>query len=242
MKKLTTTKYDFLYTGLNFNNKTFYAGREIGDDMIGASGHLFYFSHTGIYAGASGVCYDQMYPQYNSTTLSLGYSHAIGKKKYFYAKGSYSRFIHNQQDTSSYYPYENNANIGLSFRKKWFGARVSGNVLFGDETVINFSPSIYSNFYFLKFGTQNKMYFTPEVSAYFSKDTILVNTGTESSFGLMNTQIYLPLGIYLGNFDIQLSYAINFPYNQDDNQDYPISSYFGLSVSYMLPIARKEHF
>lgn len=236
---IQSSKYDIIYAGTSFNNKTYYAGREVGSDLINGTGHLYYFSHTGLYAGASGLWYDQLSPSYNSTTLSLGYGHAIGKKNLFRAKATYSRFIYNDTSSTTSYPYDNNINLALSFRKNWYGARISGNYLFGDESTINFMPSIYTSFYFWKFGKNNKFYFGPEISSYFGTETINTSSGTQDVFGLLNTQVYIPLGINLGNFELQFGYTLNLPYTQDGETSYPVSSSYSVSASYMIPIEIK---
>lgn len=230
-------KYDFIYTGASFNNKTFYAGRETGTDMINVSGYLYYFSHLGLFAGASGLWYDQLTPGYTSTTLTLGYGHYLDKKHLFRLKGSYSRYIYNNSDTITTYPYENNANLNFSFKKKWFGTRISANYSFGKEENISFTPTVYSSFYFWKFGKNNKFYFGPEVSCYFSSETINSSTDPEEVFGLLNTQLYTPLSINFGNLELQFAYYLNFPITQDTEYSYSVASSYSVSVFYLIPIA-----
>lgn len=242
-------KFDFLYAGANYSSNSFYAGREIGTDMFNITGNLFYYSSTGLFLGASGSWYDQLTPAYSSTTISAGYSRAIDKKKLFTFRTSYSRFIYYKPDSSSYYPYQNNFNLGVSFRKSWIGARIGGNLLFGDESKINVSSALYTRFTLLKLGKYNKIYIAPEVSAFFSTETInttLTNSqnaeptiNLEDRFGLLNTQIYVPLGLSIGSFDMEVSCSFNLPSTQDVNFEYPTKMFYSFSVGYMLPIAKK---
>jgi hypothetical protein len=244
-----TVKYDFLYSGVNFSSKTFYAGREIGDNMYNISGHLFYYNSSGLFMGASGRWYDQLTPGYTTTTLSVGYSKALDKNKLFRFRTMYSRFLYNDPESLSTYPDKNNFSLGLSFRKKWIGARISVNSLFGEDFRINLSTAIYSRFTLVKLGKYNKIYAAPEVSLFLGTETILLSPSAYQSmlklpgnekdvFGLLNTQFYVPVGISLGNFDVEFSASLNIPGTQDNTVSYPVTFYYAVSLGYMLPIVR----
>ena len=241
-------KLDFLYAGAYYSNNTFYAGREIGSNIFNIAGNLFYYNSAGFFAGISGIWYDQFTPAYSNTTLSAGFSKALDKKKLLTFRTSYSRFIYNNADSDIYYPYTNNLNLGLSFRKKWIGIRLAGNLLFGEENKLNFSTTVYSRFTIIKLGNYNKIYTAPQVSAYFSTEsvsTIVINSQTNDQtadykdvFSLLNTQFCLPLGLSVGNFDFELSYFLNLPTTRDVNISYPVKSLYSFSIGYMLPIFR----
>ncbi len=246
----TKVKYDFFHTSLNYSNKSFYAGREINSSMSNVYGHIFYFHSSGFFAGVTGLWFEQLSPGYNSTTLTAGFIKAVDKKKHFYFRAAYNRFIYNTSDTVSEYPYNNNFGLGLSFRKNWFRTRVSGNVLFGDDYKINLSAAVYSRFTLLRPGKHTKIYTSPEVNAFFSTETVTTtgsagqnadqtSTNTEEVYGLLNTQLYLPAGISLGDFDLEISYQVNFPVTQDILITYPVTSYVSFSVGYTLPIERR---
>ena len=233
-------KYDFLYTGVNYSNNSYYAGREIGDQINNFSGHVFYYNYIGFFLGASGLFYNQLTPNYNNATFSAGYNTFINKKKTLSFRTSYSRYEYFNPDTSSYYPHKNNFNLGLSFRKKWLGARVSHNVLFGDYFSNNLSTAINLRFTILRLGKFNKIYTMPELSAFFSSETITITGVPTDKFGLLNTQLSLPISIALHDFDIEANYYINFPSSLDETIAYPVSSFFSVSVNYLLPIIRKK--
>lgn len=242
-------KYDFIYAGANFNSDAFYAGREISSNMYNISGQLFYYSSTGLFAGVSGIWFDQITPAYSSTTFSAGYSKAVDKKRLLYFRTSYSRFLYYKPDTITTYPYKNNLSLGLSFRKKWIGARISSNLLFGEENKINISAGVASRINILKFNKYNKLYVAPDLSFFFSKEAVSTiennsQTSTDQTtelkdvYGLLNTQLNIPVGITLGNFDLEFNYAINFPVTQDVNTSYPIKTFYGFSIGYMVPIEK----
>jgi hypothetical protein len=244
-------KFDFIYTGINFNSNTFYAGREIDTNMYNISGHIFYYHSLGFFIGASGLWFDKRIPSYSLTTLSAGFSKAIDKKKLFTFRTSYSRFLYYQSDSSNEYPYKNNLSLGLSFRKKWIGARASGNLLFGEDYRVNISCGIYSRFTLIKLGKNNKIYTAPELSAFFGTETITTRktngqnaeqgtSETKEIYGLLNTQLYVPLGISLGDFDFEFSGSMNIPTTQDTNVTYPVKAFYSATISYMLPVSIKQ--
>lgn len=144
------------------------------------------------------------------------------------------------------YPYKNNLNLGLSFRKKWIGARISSNHLFGEDYKISISAGVYSRVTILKFDKYNKLYIVPDLSCFFSEETASVTGSGQGSadqtselkdvYGLLNTQLNIPVGISLSDFDIEFNYAINFPTTQDVNISYPVKAFYGFSIGYMLPI------
>lgn len=242
-------KFDFIYTGANYNSNTFYAGREVSSDMYNVSGYLFYYNSSGLYAGVSGLWFDQLTPSYANTTLSTGFSKAIDKNKLFTFRTSYSHFFYYKTDSVSIYPYTNNFSLGMSFRKKWIGARVSGSLLFGDDNKITISSAIYSRLTLIKLGKYNKIYTSPELSFFLGPETVsstkisvqdtLTSAGIKDAYSLLNTQLYMPVGISLGNFDFEFSYSLNFPTTQDVNITYPTKSYFVISIGYLLPIRKK---
>lgn len=239
--------YHFLYAGTIFNSKTMYAGREIGEDMINISGHLYYYTSWGLFAGASGRWFDQLTPGYNNTTLSIGFSKGLGEKKSFTFRSSYSRYIYTDPVLASLYPDKNNISLGLKYHKKWFGSRLSGSFLFGEGFSSNLAMAVYSRFTLVQFGNYNKIYTSPEVSFFLGPETVSVGqsgsqaaespTNTKEVFGLLTTQLYAPVGISVGDFDFEFSCTLNIPRTQDASISYPATLYYTLSVGYMLPIA-----
>lgn len=241
-----TVKYNFLNTGVNFNSKAYYAGREIGGNIYSITGHVYYYNFRGFFLGSSGNWYSQLAPGYSSTTLTAGLYKAINKSKTLSFRSSYNRFIFYEPDTTYEKPYSNSISAGLSFRKKWFGARISSNFLFGNDYGYSVSSGINSRINFVKFGKSNKIYSMPDLSVfvgaeYISEISTGAQTGSEITewqkvYGLLNTQLYIPLCISLGDFDFEFAYSINFPATQDKHITYPVSGYYSATLTYMLAI------
>lgn len=245
------SSYCYLYSGIMSDSKTFYAGREIGDKMYSVNGSIYFFHSKGIYIGTSGSWYSQLNPGYNTTIVSAGFYKALNQKKSITLRASYSKYFYNSGDYETKNVFSNNLGISISLRNSWIGTRYSFNFLFGQDFGMNFTPNLFSRIPIARFGKYNRIRIEPEVSLFFGSEyveyTITDNltsqqSGTQSSltanygYGLLNTQFYLPVCIYLGDFDIELGYSVNIPHSQDESVEYPVSSFFSISLGYLLPL------
>ncbi len=237
----------YLYTGFFCDSKSFYAGRELGDDMYSVNGSIYWLSSAGFYAGASGSWYNQLDPGYNSTVVTAGIRKPLNKKQNLSFRLSYSRYFFNVNDSVDIV-FNNNLGAGLTLRNKWIGGHLSFNALFGKEFGMNVSSDIFANITLGRFGSTGKLFLAPEVSAFFGSETIEYQSEgniidienpaitTSDKYGLLNTRVYFPVCMYAGNFDIELGYSINFPTTQDNAITYPVSSFFSFSFGYLLPV------
>jgi len=253
MKRLLDppSSYCYLYGGFAGDSKTLYAGREIGEDIYTLNGSLYFLHSKGFYLGASGSWYSQSDPGYRNTIATIGYLKALNKKNTMILRASYNRYFYNSQDTSVNYVFKNNIGSSLSYRNKWIGGRLSINFLFGEEFGMNVTPSLFSRIPLIRFGTFNKIQFEPEISLFIGSESVeYVSAGslsghmsgsqqeltTKDVYGLLNMQFYLPVCLYIGDFDIELGYSLNVPCTQDENITLPVSSFFTISLGYMLPL------
>lgn len=241
--------YYYLYGAIAGNSKTYYAGRELGDNMYNFSGNLYFFHSKGFFIGASGSWYSQLDPGYNTTVVSAGINTPLNQKKNLNFRASYSRYFYNNADPGIENVFNNNLGTGLSLRNKWIGGRLSFNFLFGKDFGMNFTPTIFSHITIARFADYNKIQLAPELSVFIGSEAVeYENTGipgnppqestitTEDAYGLLNTQFYFPVCIYLGDFDFELGYSVNIPTTQDEMSTYPVSSYFSFSIGYLLPL------
>lgn len=238
----------YLYGSVMSDSKTYYAGRELGDNMYNINGSLYFFHSKGFFIGASGSWYSQLDPGYNTTIMSAGINRPLNQNKSLNFRASYSRYFYHYSDPEVENDFNNNMGTGISLRNKWIGGRLSFNFLFGKDFGMNFIPSIYSHITVARFGDNNTIQLSPDVSVFIGSETVeYENTGqignppqesvtTEDAYGFLNTQFNLPVCVYVGNFDIELGYSINIPTTQDESYTYPVSSFFSLSVGYFLPI------
>jgi len=238
----------YIYSGINCDSKTFYAGRELGDNMYSLNGNLYMFHSGGLYFGASGSWYSDLDPGYNSTLVTAGMRKPLNKKKNLSFRASYSRFFFNTADSATEIVFNNNLGAGLLLRNNFIGGRLSFNLLFGKEIGMNLTPSIFSNITLVRFGGFGKFFLAPELSLFIGSETIEYENGSSiidpldspssvtKKYGLLNTQVYIPVSVYAGNFDIEFGYSVNFPMAQDKIFTYPVSSFFSFSIGYLLPL------
>lgn len=253
LKKETKQNYHFLYLRTNYNNKTMYAGREIGDNLFNASGQLVYFNSWGLHFGVAGSWYSATNPNYMATILSAGYSKNLKKIKGLSVRTSYNHFIYNNPDFDP--TYNGAVNFGASFSKKWFGTRIDYTLLAGSEFGSQVSCDIYSKINLYKSKKHFKVQFKPEISFFFSPETVeyeqynyldedyyLYDTEyiTEETFGLLNTQIIVPVSINYKNFDFEVSYLYNIPNSPTNIYEYDNSSQFRISLGYFFGLNRKK--
>ena len=57
------TKFQFINISLEYNNKTYFSGRDIGTDQFNVSPQIMYLHSNGLFAGLNGVYYDQFTPR-----------------------------------------------------------------------------------------------------------------------------------------------------------------------------------
>lgn len=240
----------YIYGGLNADNRTFYAGREIGDRMVNASGSLYYLHTNGFFAGVSGLWYSQLDPKYNNTMFTAGYSKSLNRKKTLYARASYSRFFYSPADSAYEYSFLNHLGTGISWKSDHLGLRLNAGLLFGSEIGMNASAMVFSRHTLFRIGKSGMVRFEPDLSFYVGSESVEYETTATGSpvtgtslpttakdvYGLLNTRLYLPVCLYLGNVDIEFGYGINLPTSRDKSADYPMTSSFSISLSYLLPL------
>jgi hypothetical protein len=242
-------EYYYLYGSIAGDSKTFYAGRELGEDMYNLNTNLYFFHSKGFFAGASGSWYSQLDPGYNTTVISAGINTPLNQKKSLNFRAYYSRYFYNNADPEFESVFNNNLGTGLSLKNKWIGGRLSLNFLFGKDFGMNITPGIFSHITLFRFSNYNKIELAPEVSAFIGSETVeyqnASNIGnppqepsvtTEDAYGLLNTQFYFPVCVYLGDFDLEFGYSVNIPSTQVETITYPVSSYFSISIGYILPL------
>ena len=245
------SSFCYLYGTIAGDSKTYYAGRELGDDMVSVNGSLYFMHSFGFFIGASGSWYSQFDPAYGTTITSTGINRAINHKNNLAFRASYSRYFYHSADAETAYRYNNNIGTGLTWKSKWIGGRLSVNLLFGHDFGMNITPNVFSRIPLVRFGKYNKIQIEPELSAFIGAETIeSASTGndngqisgtqtetiTEDVYGLLNTNFYLPVCLYIGDFDLELGYSLNIPTTQEKSISYPVSSFFSVSLGYMLPL------
>ena len=238
----------FLYMRTSYDSRTFYAGREIGENLYNMTGQLYYLNSNGLFAGLAGAWYDQIDPAYQITVLSLGYSKGLKKAKFFRYRASFDYYLYHNNDPDFDPTYTSGLNLGTTFKSKSVGTRLNASFLLGDNIGKHLSADLYAHLTLLKFGHYNKLRLEPEISFYFGTESValngydnltnliegdLSNSAYTDEFGLMNTQLEIPLSLTYKGFDIDISWTHNFPRSLDPNLLYPENSFISFSVGYI---------
>ncbi|MCT4590045.1 MAG: hypothetical protein N4A71_19625 [Carboxylicivirga sp.] len=237
--------FHFMYFNSSYNNKTFYAGREVANPQYYLSGQVSYFNSKGFFVGfgtSSGTWFSSDDNANYNNALVLGLAKSIKKIKWMRYNVSYSRYfgINKGLDFSS--AYSNNLHLGLGARYKSLGIRSGFNLLFGSEAKATFSWDVYAtiNVALLKQGGSIKL--VPELSFFYDSEEVEQNLefkqqqNYSTKFGLLNTEISLPLMINLKDFDIEMGYTLNLPRSLDPNYSFDANGFFTISLGYIFSL------
>jgi hypothetical protein len=244
-------KIQFIYARTNFENKSFFAGRDIGINQSNTTAQVYYFHSIGIYAGIAGVSYSRFDPKIYTTLLSAGYSGKLTKSEDYRFRASFDKYFFRQND-SLQNNYSNSINLGATIDKEIAGSRFDFSILTGKETGFQFSWDFYGDIKIADPGTSGSIKFEPEFSLYFGSEEVIyfeigkVTGGLPglrkpvskltNKFGLLNREIILPVVFDYKNFDFELGYNINFPKTFQPRTKLPTKSYFNFSVGYIFSL------
>ena len=239
------SNYQFLYTSVNYSNKTYFAGRDIGIDQYNLAPQIFYLNSNGLMVGISGAIYSGLIPKWNTTEFSIGYNHNLANVNNLSYRTSYGRYFFAKNDSVTP-SFKNSVGLGLSYRNRSFGTRIDGAILFGKETSVQITGEAYYEISLVKLGKYDKIYLKPEVSVYFgNEETLLLKTiGLRnrqvlyygSSYGWMNTEFSIPLMISYKNFDFEAGYNLNFPRSLGQNSPLKRVSTINFSIGYIVSL------
>ncbi len=105
----------FIYTSLNINSNTYFAGRAGAESQINLSPQITYLHTNGFYGGISGLYLDNEDPKWDVTILSAGYGKKINNSGTLRLSGSYARYFFSQSEEAA---FENVLDIGINVRSK----------------------------------------------------------------------------------------------------------------------------
>ena len=239
--------YHFLYVGSSFNNKTTFAGREIGNDLYNSSGQLYYFSSNGIFAGLSGIWYSQLTPGYKLTLASVGFTNSAFKENIRF-RISYNHLFYSNMGDDFKADIFGSFSGGLTAKYKNLGTRIDYSLM-----VSNNPESLVSSDLFYKFRKKNvlglNIEFQPEISLFFSNESVeyILNSDDDPNdpfyvpiyelkdkFGLLNTEISFPLSFEFNDFEIELNATYNIPHSLDAAYSYDNNWQFSVSMAWIM--------
>lgn len=247
-------KFQFLYVSMNYNSKTYFAGRDLDENGYNAMPQISYINSKGFFASVSQAYFSEIEPKWNFTGLTAGYGKSFGKNKKFRYAFGYSRFLYHKDEPN---PFTNSitANIGLRNKKRTFGTRLSTNYSFGnDANVFQTTASVFGVFNIIntkKYRLQTRpridILAGQQQAGYDTGGTITITEENgedveyvayeyRNTFDLMNIQISLPLLVSTEKWDFELGYNYNIPNTPGDEPDYKNTNFFHISIGYLLEL------
>jgi hypothetical protein len=241
------TKFQFINISLEYNNKTYFSGRDIGTDQFNVTPQIMYLNSNGLFAGLSGVYYDKFTPEWDYTSATLGYGKSFGKDKTYRWSASYSRYFYTS--TSDDNQFTNTITFGLELdnKKKTLGTEITTTYLFGSDNSFQITSSTYGVLSLFK-TKKTHLKLRPQLNITMAQQTIQLTRTfifreqrftkfiQENDFGLINTQLQIPLQYNVNNFNIELGYNINFPTALKGEGILKNTSSFNLSMSYLFDL------
>jgi hypothetical protein len=239
--------YDFLYTSVSYNSNTYFSGREGGADQFNIIPQVSYYHSSGFNLGVSGIYYQEFLPNWDFTSLSLGYFNTLGTKKTGIYTIGYTKYLF----ADGYEGFTNSFDISLGIRnkKRTFGTTISASYLFGGDESYQIIANSYVNFTLkrtLNFALRlrpainfvaAKQTLTLEKNVLFNNQRVLKSISFEV-FDLLNTQISLPLSISTNSWDFELGYTLNIPKAVLQEAKLETTSFFSFSVGYLFNLSR----
>ncbi|WP_299528192.1 hypothetical protein [uncultured Lutibacter sp.] len=238
------SKYQFLYISTTYNSDTYFSGRDIGIDQYNVSPQITYVNSSGLFASLSGNYYSDFVPNWDVTTVTVGYGNNFGKKKLFKYYASYSKYLY-ANDSNAIYSNTLNAGLGIRNKNRTLGTQLSGAFLFGEDESFQITSNSYASFNLLK-TKKSSLKLKPQISISAGKQTIdlarinfiggeiVTEYIRNETFNLINTQLSIPLQYNVNSFDFEVGYTINFPHPIGEESNLTSTSFFSVSLAYMI--------
>ncbi len=237
--------YHIFYLNGAYQNRTYFTGRDIGVDQYNVS-LLTAYHYRGFTASAGALIYSEFEPHWNLTQLSLGYRRQLFRNLPLEAGISYGRYCFHDTDDSLTVMYPNSLALNLSYAAPHWGLMLDPVIFFGDSSTAQISTSVFGDLPLLRLKGGSRFKLKPRISMIFGNEpsayTALPGTLTplvSESFGLLNTEIVIPLLWYRGNLDVSAGFHYNIPHAPGGDTEYEPTSFISLSAGYIFSFAGK---
>jgi len=239
------SNFQLLYLSTNYNDKTYFSGRDIGINQYNIRPQITYLNSSGIFASLYGIYYSGLQPKWDVTTATLGYGKSFGKDQIFKYYASYSKYFYSNTVDNV---FSNDLSAGLSVRnkKRSIGTQLTSSFLFGKEQTIQIVSKSYAVIKLLK-TKKYKLVLRPQLSIIAGKQTIELAQSyshmggvnsyiTNDVFDLINTQVNLPLQFNMNSIDFEVGYNFNFPSAIGSESNLKNTSFFNFSIGYLFKL------
>tara|TARA_B110000261_G_scaffold125502_1_gene140153 strand:- start:134 stop:1039 length:906 start_codon:yes stop_codon:yes gene_type:complete len=239
--------YNFIYTSVSYNNNTYFSGRDVGTNQFNIIPQVSYYHSSGFNASISGIYYQEFSPNWDFTSLSLGYFNTLGEQKMFVYNLGYTKYFY----TDGYDGFTNSIDLsfGVRNKKRNFGTTISASYVFGTDesyqvvsnTFVNFTLKRISNFAVRLRPAFNfiiaKQSLATEKIIFIDHQRIL-ETVNFNIFDILNTQINIPISVSTKSWDFEFGYHLNFPNAVLKEKNLPTTSFFSLSLGYLFDLQK----
>jgi len=239
--------YNFIYTSVSYNNNTYFSGRDVGTNQFNVIPQVSYYHSSGFNASISGIYYQEFSPNWDFTSLSLGYFNTLGEQKMFVYNLGYTKYFY----TDGYDGFTNSIDLsfGVRNKKRNFGTTISASYVFGTDesyqvvsnTFVNFTLKRISNFAVRLRPAFNfiiaKQSLATEKIIFIDHQRIL-ETVNFNIFDILNTQINIPISVSTKSWDFEFGYHLNFPNAVLKEKNLPTTSFFSLSLGYLFDLQK----
>lgn len=239
--------YNFIYTSVSYNNNTYFSGRDVGTNQFNVIPQVSYYHSSGFNASISGIYYQEFSPNWDFTSLSLGYFNTLGEQKMFVYNLGYTKYFY----SDGYDGFTNSIDLSLGVRnkKRNFGTTISASYVFGTDvsyqvvsnTFVNFTLKRISNFAVRLRPAFNfiiaKQSLATEKIIFIDHQRIL-ETVNFNIFDILNTQINIPISVSTKSWDFEFGYHLNFPNAVLKEKNLPTTSFFSLSLGYLFDLQK----
>lgn len=239
--------YNFIYTSVSYNNNTYFSGRDVGTNQFNIIPQVSYYHSTGFNASISGIYYQEFSPNWDFTSLSLGYFNTLGEQKMFVYNLGYTKYFY----SDGYDGFTNSIDLsfGVRNKKRNFGTTISASYVFGTDesyqvvsnTFVNFTLKRISNFAVRLRPAFNfiiaKQSLATEKIIFIDHQRIL-ETVNFNIFDILNTQINIPISVSTKSWDFEFGYHLNFPNAVLKEKNLPTTSFFSLSLGYLFDLQK----
>jgi hypothetical protein len=237
--------FNFLYTSVSYNSNTFFSGRDSGTDQFNIIPQVSYYHSSGFNASISGVYYQNFDPNWDFSSVSLGYFKTLGKNKNFLYNIDYTKFFY----TDDFDDFTNSLTLSLGVRnkKRTLGTTVSASYLFGSDESYQIVSNSYLNFT-LKRTPNFALRLRPTVNFIIAKQSmavekvvfidqqIVAEIVNFNIIDLLNTQLSFPLSLSTKSWDFEFGYNFNLPNSVLKESSIPTSSYFSFSIGHLFDL------
>ena len=238
-------KSHFLYSSFTLNSNTYFSGRDSGIDQFNFYPQLSYYHPSGFNMSLSGLYYENFDPNWDFTSISLGYLLNIDSAGRFYVNPGYTRYFFS--DGSDIFTNSVDINLGIRNRKKTIGTALFASYLFGSDEALQMNFITYGRLTLLKARTFH-LKFRPQLNFLVASQTIALqelNSQTQQTefvnynvFALLNTQLNLPISLVSTSWNIDVGYSINFPRAVATENDLKTTGFFTVSLGYLLQLKK----